>query len=108
MDEQRELLAELRKKHGTVAGFNVPGHGLLVVGKAQSEKAYQICVNAMHGKQGADVAVAQKQFVLNCVKYPEDKQSVRSMLAEFPALATLAFNRAYDLNGGAIEELGND
>ena len=104
MEDREKLLAELREKHGRIAAFDVPGHGLVVI-KAPSQPEYERFVDTLAGDKGSK-AQAMRTLALASTVYPERKEA-QAIFAANPVLPAKLAARAQELGGSEIQELGN-
>lgn len=104
--EQEAIVEELRAKHGEVAAWVVPGHGLVVAAVPENPKAYHQLINDLK-RDKVDTAIALENFALACVCHPS-REDARRIFRARPAFASVVAKRGQELCGGEIQELGKD
>ncbi len=104
--EESAVLAKLREKHGEIASWKVPGHGLVVAANPENAAEYDRLVNTLK-KDDADASAALRTFALQCVVHP-DREAAKAIFKAKPAFALKVAARGQQLAGAGIEELGKD
>lgn len=97
-------LAKLREEHITVAGFPVDGD--LVAIRKPSHGEYTRFIDRMGAKNSSN-SMAMKELALACLIFPAVHEQKRELLDKWPGLITQLANRAVELAGSDIAELGN-
>jgi hypothetical protein len=102
----KELLERLREKHEEIAIFPAPKKfgGIIVIAPPLNHKSYQDYVNNLHNDK-ADKSVEATKFLLACTFHP-DPQTAKEIYKHRPGLVTPLVNRAADLSGAGVTELG--
>jgi hypothetical protein len=103
-----ELLCKLRDKHDEIAIFPAPKKfgGIIVIAPPPNHKSYQDYINNLHNDR-ADKAVEATKFLLACVVHP-DREIAKKIFEYRPGLVTPISNRAAELAGAGVTELGKD
>jgi hypothetical protein len=104
----KELLAKLREKHDEIAIFPAPKKfgGIIVIAPPPNHKSYQDYTNNLHNDR-ADKAAESTKFLLACVVHP-DRETAKQIFVYRPGLVTPLSNRAAELAGAGVTELGKD
>lgn len=104
-----DVLAKLREKHDDIAIYPAPKKfdcGIIVIAPPANHKSYQDYINNLH-KDQSDKAFEATRFLLNCVVYP-DREIAKKIFEYRPGLVTPLSNRAAELAGAGVTELGKD
>ncbi len=109
-DDEKKVVSDLSQKFEDVASFRTKSGDLIVVRKcnpAERSRLVDRISDQKSGKQTSTMSATMKELTLSCVVYPE-KDTARGLLERYPALYDKFANRAYELAGGDVEELGKD
>lgn len=101
-EEEKKLFEELREKYGTVAAFRAPSGEFVVIRKMNSGERKR-----MLDLYKTDHARAHKESAQACVVHPA-RDAAKELLEKWPGMYDKLANRAYELAGGDVEELGKD
>lgn len=104
----QELLGKIREKHDEIAIFPAPKKfgGIIVLAPPVNHKSYQDYINNLHNDR-ADKSVEATKFLVACTVHPEN-QVAREIYKYRPGLVTPLVNRAAELCGAGVTELGKD
>jgi hypothetical protein len=102
----QELLAKLREKHDELAIFPAPKKfgGIIVLAPPVNHKSYQDYINNLHNER-SDKSVEATKFLLACTVHPE-RETAKKIYEHRPGLVTPLVNRAAELAGAGVTELG--
>ncbi len=107
-DSEKEILTRLTAEHEDVAAFRARSGDLIVVRKCKSaERARFIDKASDKDRKLGTISATLKELTLSCVVHPAPEEA-RGLLERYPALYDKLANKAYELAGADVEELGKD
>ena len=107
-DQEKDVLAKLTAEHEDVAAFRTRSGDLVVVRKCKpAERSRFIDKASDKDRKLGTISGTLKEMALSCVVHPSPDEA-RGLLERYPALYDKLANKAYELAGADIEELGKD
>lgn len=109
-DDEKAIVQKLAEQYEDVAPFRLKSGDLVVVRKcnpAERSRLVDRISDQKAGKGTSTMSATMKELTLSCVVYPE-KTAAKGLLERYSALYDKFANKAYELAGGDVEELGKD
>lgn len=112
-EQEQELIQKLHGEHGEVAVFPAGNEGLFIV-KKPDQFAFQRLQDGRAralmpaAKNPVSLNSTEREYVLTCCVYPENKQERPKILDKYPAMVSTITGRLNEMAGDDIEELSGN
>ncbi len=106
MDE-KQLLADLRQKHGgLIYAHRTPDGEIVVVAPTHKPEVHDQLINQLRDPKFDD-AKAMRAYVMRCCVHPEPAEA-KAILEKWTGIADTLFRKLEELGSGEAVDLGND